>query len=152
MPVQRSTWELEVAEAQFGFIPNSQDTAAWRMCRRYCVHEGGLPQLWRLVHYSRVPPKGKSLHQYTPHSHQNYPSEGVVVDRRPGPPQLHDDESPGQITLFAQVRALELVPRLAPGLEAPYVITAFRWINLTLLRVVTNYGDKKLTTSHLLVY
>ncbi|KAG2054052.1 hypothetical protein BDR06DRAFT_935602 [Suillus hirtellus] len=55
MPVQRGTRELEVAEVKYGFIPNSQDTAAWRMRRRYRLHKGGHPQLV-LVHYSRVPP------------------------------------------------------------------------------------------------
>ncbi|KAG1729048.1 hypothetical protein EDB19DRAFT_134758 [Suillus lakei] len=55
MPVQRGTRELEVAEVKFGFIPNSQDTAAWRMRRRYRLHKGGHPQLV-LIHYSRVPP------------------------------------------------------------------------------------------------
>ncbi|KAG0701910.1 hypothetical protein DFH29DRAFT_924471 [Suillus ampliporus] len=55
MPVQRGARELEVAEVKFGFVPNSQDTAAWRMRRRYRLHKGGHPQLV-LVHYSRVPP------------------------------------------------------------------------------------------------
>ncbi|KAG1890347.1 hypothetical protein F4604DRAFT_1643985 [Suillus subluteus] len=55
IPVQRGTRELEVAEVKFGFIPNSQDTAAWRMRRRYRLHKGGHPQLV-LIHYSRVPP------------------------------------------------------------------------------------------------
>ncbi|KAG2361978.1 hypothetical protein BDR07DRAFT_1609818 [Suillus spraguei] len=55
IPVQRGTRELEVAEVKFGFIPNSQDTSAWRMRRRYRLHKGGHPQLV-LIHYSRVPP------------------------------------------------------------------------------------------------
>ncbi|KAG2118396.1 hypothetical protein DEU56DRAFT_838162 [Suillus clintonianus] len=55
MPVQRGARELEVAEVKYGFIPNSQDTTAWRMRRRYRLHKGGHPQLV-LIHYSRVPP------------------------------------------------------------------------------------------------
>ncbi|KAG2104263.1 hypothetical protein BD769DRAFT_1676246 [Suillus cothurnatus] len=55
IPVQRGTRELEVAEVKFDFIPNSQDTAAWRMRRRYRLHKDGHPQVV-LIHYSRVPP------------------------------------------------------------------------------------------------
>ncbi|KAG1883950.1 hypothetical protein F4604DRAFT_1677132 [Suillus subluteus] len=47
IPVQRGT----IAEVKFGFIPNSQDTAAWR----YRLHKGSHPQLV-LIHYSRVHP------------------------------------------------------------------------------------------------
>jgi hypothetical protein len=46
---------------QIRFIPNSQDTAAWRMRRRYRLHKGGHPQLV-LIHYYRVPLIRKSLH------------------------------------------------------------------------------------------
>ncbi|OAX36983.1 hypothetical protein K503DRAFT_261731 [Rhizopogon vinicolor AM-OR11-026] len=54
MPVQRGARELEVAEVKYGFVPNSPDTSAWRVRRRYRLHKGGHPQLV-LVHYSRVP-------------------------------------------------------------------------------------------------
>ena len=39
-------------EVKFGFIPNSTDTTAWRVRRRYRMHKGGHPQLV-LIHYSR---------------------------------------------------------------------------------------------------
>ena len=39
-------------EVKFGFIPNSQDTTAWRVRRRYRLSKGGIPQL-ALVHYTR---------------------------------------------------------------------------------------------------
>ncbi|KZT69605.1 hypothetical protein DAEQUDRAFT_726590 [Daedalea quercina L-15889] len=47
--------ELEVMEVKFGFIPNSTDTTAWRVRRRYRLHKGGHPQLV-LIHYSRGQP------------------------------------------------------------------------------------------------
>ncbi|KAL4075107.1 hypothetical protein V8B97DRAFT_1867668 [Scleroderma yunnanense] len=46
--------EIEISEIKFGFIPNSQDTTAWRLRRRYRLHKGGHPQLV-LVHYTRGP-------------------------------------------------------------------------------------------------
>jgi len=46
--------ELEVMEVKFGFIPNSQDTTAWRVRRRYRLHKGGHPQLV-IIHYGRGP-------------------------------------------------------------------------------------------------
>jgi hypothetical protein len=46
--------ELEITEIKFGFIPDSQDTTAWRVRRRYRLHKGGHPQLV-LVHYTRGP-------------------------------------------------------------------------------------------------
>ncbi|KAI0917653.1 hypothetical protein AcW1_007198 [Taiwanofungus camphoratus] len=48
--------ELEVLEVKFGFIPGGQDSAAFRVRRRFRLHKGGHPQLV-LVHYSR----GQSL-------------------------------------------------------------------------------------------
>ncbi|EGN97871.1 hypothetical protein SERLA73DRAFT_109126 [Serpula lacrymans var. lacrymans S7.3] len=50
-----STRELEVMEIKYGFVPNSQDTSAWRLRRRYRLHKGGHPQIV-LVHYTRGPP------------------------------------------------------------------------------------------------
>ncbi|EPT00247.1 hypothetical protein FOMPIDRAFT_1122965 [Fomitopsis schrenkii] len=47
--------ELEVMEVKFGFIPNSADTTAWRVRRRYRMHKGGHQQLV-LIHYSRGQP------------------------------------------------------------------------------------------------
>ncbi|KAI6012978.1 hypothetical protein EDC04DRAFT_3121296 [Pisolithus marmoratus] len=46
--------EMEVSETKYGFVPNSQDTTAWRLRRRYRLHRGGHPQLV-LVHYTRGP-------------------------------------------------------------------------------------------------
>ena len=46
--------EMEVAEVKFGFIP-TQDTAAYRVRRRYRLNKGGHPQLV-LIHYSRGQP------------------------------------------------------------------------------------------------
>lgn len=46
--------EIEISEVKHGFVPNSQDTTAWRVRRRYCLHKGGHPQLV-LVHYTRGP-------------------------------------------------------------------------------------------------
>ncbi|KIM43265.1 hypothetical protein M413DRAFT_399631 [Hebeloma cylindrosporum] len=46
--------ELEIQEIKFGFIPNSQDSTASRVRRRYRLHKGGNPQLV-LVHYTRGP-------------------------------------------------------------------------------------------------
>jgi hypothetical protein len=48
-------------EAKFGFIPGSQDTAAWRLRRRFRLTKGGNPQLV-LVHYTRGQPTG--IHPY----------------------------------------------------------------------------------------
>lgn len=42
-------------EVKFGFIPNSTDTTAWRVRRRYRMHKGGHPQLV-LIHYGRGQP------------------------------------------------------------------------------------------------
>ncbi|KDQ49899.1 hypothetical protein JAAARDRAFT_165252 [Jaapia argillacea MUCL 33604] len=47
--------ELEVIENKHGFIPNSQDTAAYRLRKRFRLSRGGHPQLI-LVHYSRGQP------------------------------------------------------------------------------------------------
>ncbi|KAI5991702.1 hypothetical protein F5J12DRAFT_966070 [Pisolithus orientalis] len=47
--------EMEVSEIKHGFVPNSPDTTAWRLRRRYRLHRGGHPQLV-LVHYTRGPP------------------------------------------------------------------------------------------------
>ncbi|KAH7885073.1 hypothetical protein F5I97DRAFT_1937372 [Phlebopus sp. FC_14] len=46
--------EIEVAEVKYGFVPNSSDTTAWRVRRRYRLQKGGHPQL-SLVHYTRGP-------------------------------------------------------------------------------------------------
>ncbi|KAI5989949.1 hypothetical protein EDD15DRAFT_2282944 [Pisolithus albus] len=46
--------EMEISETKYGFVPNSQDTTAWRVRRRYRLHRGGHPQLV-LVHYARGP-------------------------------------------------------------------------------------------------
>jgi len=45
--------ELEIAEVKFGFVPG-QDSAAYRIRRRYRLIKGGHPQLI-LIHYSRGP-------------------------------------------------------------------------------------------------
>lgn len=42
--------ELEVCEIKYGFIPDSTDTAAYRVRRRFRLVRGGSPQLY-LVHY-----------------------------------------------------------------------------------------------------
>ncbi|KAI6028022.1 hypothetical protein BKA83DRAFT_4237420 [Pisolithus microcarpus] len=49
-----SNREMEISETKYGFVPNSQDTTAWRVRRRYRLHRGGHPQLV-LVHYARGP-------------------------------------------------------------------------------------------------
>ncbi|KAF9235672.1 hypothetical protein BU15DRAFT_51129 [Melanogaster broomeanus] len=46
--------EIEVMEVKYGFVPNSQETAAWRVRRRYRLLKGGHPQI-TLVHYTRGP-------------------------------------------------------------------------------------------------
>ncbi|KAH8119596.1 hypothetical protein DFH11DRAFT_1565886 [Phellopilus nigrolimitatus] len=43
--------ELEICEIKFGFIPDSSDTTAYRLRRRFRLIKGGNPQLI-LVHYS----------------------------------------------------------------------------------------------------
>ncbi|KAJ8520873.1 hypothetical protein ONZ45_g2395 [Pleurotus djamor] len=52
IPVQNR--ELEVHEVKYGFIPGSQDPAAYRIRRRFRLNKGGHPQLV-LLHYSRGP-------------------------------------------------------------------------------------------------
>ncbi|KAH9831353.1 uncharacterized protein C8Q71DRAFT_798968 [Rhodofomes roseus] len=47
--------ELEIMEIKFGFIPNSTDTTACRVRRRYRMNKGGHPQLV-LIHYGRGQP------------------------------------------------------------------------------------------------
>lgn len=47
--------EVEVAETKFGFIPGSEDTAAFRVRRKFKMMKGGNPQLC-LVHYSKGQP------------------------------------------------------------------------------------------------
>jgi len=47
--------EVEVAETKFGFFPNSEDTAAFRVRRKFKLVKGGNPQLC-LVHYSKGHP------------------------------------------------------------------------------------------------
>ncbi|KAI0727950.1 hypothetical protein C8Q72DRAFT_425755 [Fomitopsis betulina] len=54
IPVSQNR-ELEVMEVKFGFIPNSTDTTAWRVRRRYRMNKGGHQQLV-LIHYSRGQP------------------------------------------------------------------------------------------------
>ncbi|KAF8549526.1 hypothetical protein OG21DRAFT_1515109 [Imleria badia] len=46
--------EIEVMEIKYGFVPNSQETTAWRLRRRYRLIKGGHPQI-TLVHYTRGP-------------------------------------------------------------------------------------------------
>ncbi|KAF9219133.1 hypothetical protein BS17DRAFT_789878 [Gyrodon lividus] len=46
--------EIEVMEIKYGFVPNSQETSAWRVRRRYRLLKGGHPQI-TLVHYTRGP-------------------------------------------------------------------------------------------------
>lgn len=42
-------------EIKAGFVPNSADTSAYRLRRRYRMSKGGHPQLM-VVHYTRGPP------------------------------------------------------------------------------------------------
>ena len=42
---------MEVSESKFGFIPDSNDTAAFRVRRRFRLSKGGNPQLM-IVHYT----------------------------------------------------------------------------------------------------
>lgn len=46
--------KLEIAEIKNGFVPD-EDTAAYRVRRRYRLVHGGNPQL-NLIHYSRGQP------------------------------------------------------------------------------------------------
>lgn len=41
-------------EIKYGFVPNTQETNAWRVRRRYRLIKGGHPQI-TLVHYTRGP-------------------------------------------------------------------------------------------------
>lgn len=41
-------------EIKYGFVPNAQETTAWRLRRRYRLVKGGHPQI-TLVHYTRGP-------------------------------------------------------------------------------------------------
>lgn len=53
--------EIEVMEIKYGFVPNMQETTAWRLRRRYRLLKGGHPQL-TLVHYTRGPVIRESRH------------------------------------------------------------------------------------------
>ncbi|KAG8214832.1 NADP-dependent oxidoreductase domain-containing protein [Butyriboletus roseoflavus] len=46
--------EIEVMEIKYGFVPNTQETSAWRVRRRYRLIKGGHPHI-TLVHYTRGP-------------------------------------------------------------------------------------------------
>ncbi|KAF8133331.1 hypothetical protein EV363DRAFT_1430654 [Boletus edulis] len=46
--------EIEVMEIKYGFVPNTQETTAWRLRRRYRLIKGGHPH-FTLVHYTRGP-------------------------------------------------------------------------------------------------
>lgn len=77
--------ELEVTEAKFGFIPNSQDTTAFRVRRKFRLTKGGNSQLW-LVHYSKgqamplIPSMNQPVRSY-PLPTPNQPAVYVLGDK-----------------------------------------------------------------------
>ncbi|KII91012.1 hypothetical protein PLICRDRAFT_28867 [Plicaturopsis crispa FD-325 SS-3] len=119
--------ELEVCETKYGFIPNSSDTNAWRVRRRYRLQKGGHPQLV-LVHYTRGPPApivpsllNQPVRQY-PLRHVSEPlvfvageRQGQKVPPSGQPPQPHHPVPPfnAQAMLAQQNSNMEALERRA---------------------------------------